>query len=173
MSAFKNYLSLKTWRTFLIKWFLNCICCICTSCIFSMRDATRSSWALIPLKARLKSFLNSPWSLSSSFLFCPCLSFQAGFYWDNRLSCQSILFVVALLIRYMYIRGAATFCSSWLTWRIPTSCMCFRVTKSWQPRTAILKECRFSSLRYMHRTPNRASEKDVVPKTGFEPALGP
>ena len=65
-----------------INWFIQSICLICISCVFSMLDATRSPWDLISSKARLKSEVLVPVAIFSIVHFAfpfalAFLSFQA------------------------------------------------------------------------------------------------
>ena len=64
-----NYLSLNALRKSPINWFIQSICRICISCIFSMLDATRSPWDLISSKAHLKCSSPSPSSASFTLRF--------------------------------------------------------------------------------------------------------
>ena len=70
----KLHLSLNALRKSPISWFVQSICCIYISCIFSSLDVTRSPWDLISSKAWLNLRLHlQPRSLCVSF--CPGLSF--------------------------------------------------------------------------------------------------
>ena len=131
----KLHLSLNALRKSPISWFVQSICCIYISCIFSSLDVTRSPWDLISSKAWLNLRLHLQ-HRSLCVSFCPGLSFflskldfggvAVSFGW-------SAFFLLDSAERFKGLSLSAEDMANEVS---PVSFTCFRVTALRQPRTA-------------------------------------